>query len=81
MTRTEVLSAALARRLIASQGRALRVKHQLSVPEVAGALGVSPVVVTSWESGRAQPRRANALAYAELLMELDALDEDAGDAS
>jgi DNA-binding transcriptional regulator YiaG len=71
---TDALTIALARRLIVTQGRTLRRRARLSVPEVAVSQGISAQLITKWEDGDVKPRAANALAYAELLLDLAAIE-------
>ena len=81
MQSTEPITLALARTLIADgRARDIRRTHGLSLAEVAAGLGVSPAIVSAWERGERKPRRPNALAYAEILAELVALDLDSGEA-
>ncbi len=70
MTNTDLASLGYARRLIATDGRRLRERARLSITEVGGSLGVAPTIVAKWEADQIRPRRENALAYAQLLLEL-----------
>ncbi len=79
---TEASLLALARTMLADgRARQLRLKHHLSLAEVAAVIGVEPAMIAKWETGRSRPRAANALAYAALLGELAESDQDAGDGS
>jgi DNA-binding transcriptional regulator YiaG len=77
----EIQNVALARELLASgKGRQFRQQCHLSLGEVAAALGVSAGLVAKWETGECRPRKAAALAYAQLLGELlEAFDVEAVD--
>lgn len=59
----------LSRLPAAEERRRIRTDAGVSLNEMAGALGVSPMTVMRWESG-IEPRRSNAIAYRELLDEL-----------
>ncbi|MGW7457148.1 helix-turn-helix domain-containing protein [Streptomyces sp. NPDC054797] len=56
------------RRLAAvGEARAVRIARRISLREVAATLGVRPSTVSRWETGRAVPRSAVALQWADLL--------------
>jgi DNA-binding transcriptional regulator YiaG len=69
---TEVLAIAQVR-VDAARGRArdIRERAQLSLSEMARAVGVHTTTVAGWESGRRVPRGAAAARYADLLWKLD----------
>ena len=50
--------------------RATREQAQISLRELAHSIPTSPSSLSRWETGRALPRRENALAWARLLEEL-----------
>ncbi|MGW7320119.1 helix-turn-helix domain-containing protein [Streptomyces sp. NPDC054865] len=54
--------------------RRLREAGELSHEEVAGALGVTPATLRSWETGRTEPRGRKREVYAEILARLAAAD-------
>ncbi|MGW7126396.1 helix-turn-helix domain-containing protein [Streptomyces sp. NPDC054901] len=54
--------------------RRLREAGELSQEEVAGALGVTPATLRSWETGRTEPRGRKREVYAEILARLAAAD-------
>jgi transcriptional regulator with XRE-family HTH domain len=54
--------------------RRLRIAADLSLPETAGAVGVSTSTMWRWEEGQRRPTGEKALRYADLLDEL--LDRD-----
>jgi len=67
----ELESIAYARRLVASgAARSIREDAQLSLSDVAAALGVDPATVLHWERGTRRPRAENALVYTRLLKRL-----------
>ncbi|MFJ7590817.1 helix-turn-helix domain-containing protein [Streptomyces sp. NPDC097617] len=56
------------RRLAAvGEARAVRIARRISLREMAATLGVRPSTVSRWETGRAVPRSAVALRWADLL--------------
>ena len=75
MRQPEVLSLALTRDMLADgRVRQLRIAHRFSKAEIALGVGVTPAAYARWERGDVRPRKAHALALAELLGELIALD-------
>jgi DNA-binding transcriptional regulator YiaG len=68
---TELLSMALAREHSASGCAAhqLRIRHGLSVRDIAEAAGVTPAVVWRWDRGQPVPRTAPAARYGAVLTE------------
>jgi len=64
----DVVQLARVRRLTKSgAAKAIRIGAGLSLPELAAAVGVSPVTVWRWEGGVRVPHGARALAYGRLL--------------
>jgi DNA-binding transcriptional regulator YiaG len=71
-TRHEALRLAEARQLASSgDGRRIRERVGLSLPEVARAVGVSHVTIGRWERGTRVPRHPAATRWAELLSALE----------
>jgi DNA-binding transcriptional regulator YiaG len=66
-------------RVLAESGEAAAIRRRagLSLSEVAGSLGVSPVTVHRWERSTRRPRGRAALRYAALLESLG-VDGDTG---
>lgn len=52
------------------EGRRIRQASQLSLTEVADAIGVTPATLARWERGLNRPRRAAALRWAAALADL-----------
>lgn len=72
MTNAEILLVARARRLATSgDGMRIRTAADLSLSEVADAVGISVSALWRWEHGERAPRGAPAAAWARLLDELD----------
>ncbi|WP_406445185.1 helix-turn-helix domain-containing protein [Streptomyces sp. NBC_00631] len=59
-----------------AERRRLRVEHGLTQGQVADALHVRRPTVSDWEAGRAEPRRPEREAYADLLRKLAELHPD-----
>lgn len=60
-----------ARRMaLSGEARALRIAADLSLDEVAAAVGVSRQAVATWETGGRRPRGQNARRYGAVLYEL-----------
>jgi len=60
-----------ARRLAASgAARRVRLASNVSIAEVADAIGCSKSSVLRWETGRMRPHGAHALAYGQLIRRL-----------
>lgn len=55
---------------IPEERRRIRVTACVSLRETANSLGVSPMTVARWERGT-EPRRTNAIAYRQLLDQLE----------
>ena len=53
-------------------GQRVRLKAELSLSDIAQQIGVSAAAVYAWESGKAKPHGVRAVAYAELIGELEA---------
>lgn len=53
-----------------TERRAIRVRAGLTLRDVASVTGVDPVSVLRWERG-ATPRERHAVAYRQLLIDLD----------
>jgi DNA-binding XRE family transcriptional regulator len=75
-TPLNVISLTLARELcVNGQARALRLRHRLSLGELAAAVGSTPATLAAWETGRKRPRASAAFgAYMDILGELLALE-------
>lgn len=50
--------------------REIRERAHVTLREVATVIGVAPMTVQRWESGRSSPRRQDAVRYRDLLDEL-----------
>lgn len=71
MTGNRILLVAQARRLSNSgEGQRIRRQCELSLSEVAGAVGVSVTTLWRWENGERSPRGEPAAAWAALLRDL-----------
>ncbi|MFF7200483.1 helix-turn-helix domain-containing protein [Streptomyces sp. NPDC008141] len=71
VTETQVLRLADVRAAVSSgEAQRLRVAAQLSIGEVANAIGVDQSTVWRWEQGARKPRGEGALAYGELIKAL-----------
>lgn len=58
--------------------RMLRLEAGLTMEDMAGLVGVTRQTVFLWETGRADPRGSNRLAYVRVLKELDELLDEVG---
>ena len=75
--RIDLVKVSRARRLcMDGQGRRLRVAAQVSVRELAQAVGVNPATVCRWETGESAPRPDAAVRWVDALQQLAADDED-----
>jgi len=71
MDSEQTLRLAEIRRLAASgEAKAIRERADLSLREVAGAVGVSPSGLFRWENGERTPRGDAAVRYAKFLRQL-----------
>lgn len=71
MNSHDLLLLAKARRLSESgEGAKARIAADLSLSEVAGAVGVSPSALWRWEHGERSPQGARAVAWARLIDDL-----------
>jgi transcriptional regulator with XRE-family HTH domain len=72
MENRDLLLIARARRLsVTGEARKLREQAGLSLREVADAIGASPSALWRWENAQRTPRGAAAVAWGELLRDLD----------
>jgi transcriptional regulator with XRE-family HTH domain len=78
MDTKRILRLAAARRHAATgTGRTIRQRANVSMREVAEAIGSSEPTLSRWETGQRQPHGEVAVRWAELLAELAALREEA----
>ena len=74
MIRTEALIFARAAAL-SGEARALRVAADLSLAEVADAVGRDKATISRWEHGKVRPRGDAAVRYGRLLAQLAASED------
>jgi transcriptional regulator with XRE-family HTH domain len=70
----QVVRLAVARQFsLSGEGRVIRCRAGLSLSEIAAAVGRSPVTIFRWERAERTPTGAQAVAWADLLDQLEAV--------
>jgi DNA-binding transcriptional regulator YiaG len=68
LSTAELLKLAEARRLAQSgEGRAVRLAAGMSCDQIGGAIGVSGVAISRWETGQRKPSGEPALKYVDVI--------------